>query len=1310
MATILFSAVGAALGGAAGGTVAGLSTAVLGRAAGATLGRVIDERILGRGAAPVETGKVDRFRLTQAGDGAAIARVYGRMRVGGQVIWASDFLESSVTSGGGGKGAPSRPKTTRYSYSVSLAIAVCEGEIATIGRIWADGEEIAAESLNMRVYTGTQDQQPDPVIEAIEGAGLVPAYRGTAYVVLEDLQLEPFGNRVPQFSFEVLRAEQPGSPRYDADHAQSVRAVALVPGTGEYTLATEPVFYTDGPGGKWPANTNTPSGTTDFETSVSHLRHELPACQATSLVVSWFGGDLRCGECELHPKIEKPQIEGSNMPWQVSGVTRAMAQQIAQDEGRPIYGGTPSDQSVVQAIRHLNAAGQRVMFYPFILMDQQQGNGLPDPWSDATDQPHLPWRGRITLSKAPGVDGSPDGTAAATGEVTAFFGTVTASDFVVGDGTVTYTGPQNWGLRRFILHYAALCAAAGGVDAFCIGSELRGLTRIRDDNGFPAVQQLRSLAAEVRALLGAETRIGYAADWSEYPAYQPSGGGNDLYFHLDPLWADPNIDFIGIDNYMPLSDWRDGETHADKDAGWQSLYDTAYLRSNIEGGEGYDWYYPSAEARAAQRRAPITDGAYGEPWVWRYKDLRNWWGQPHHDRPNGVRSVAPTAWIPGSKPIWFTEIGCAAVDKGTNQPNKFIDPKSSETALPHYSNGQRDDLIQRQYLEALQGYWADPTLNPVSEHYAGRMVDTDNVYVWAWDVRPFPFFPNTQSLWSDGPNHARGHWLNGRVGARSLASVVEEICSASGLDAIDTNRLFGVVRGYTVDDVSDARSALQSLMLIYGFDAVERDGVLHFITRTGTDVTVLEATDLVETDELEGTADHGRDAEAELTGRVRLRFIETGADHEVVAEEAVLPEEATHAVAQNDVPIALTRGEGRRIAERWLTESRVSRETLRFALPPSRLALGAGDVIRWAVPGAEDGALYRVDQVEQIGHQLLEAVQIEPEVYRPTEGADDPPSKLPFAAPTPVLPLFLDLPLMTGDEVPHAPHLAVTATRWPGSVAVYASNSDEDYKLNTLIEARSVIGQTETDLHVAQPGLWDRGDAVQVKLISGALQSRSDAAVLGGANLMAIGDGSSGTWELFQFRDAELVGPSTYLLSHRLRGQLGTDALMPPVWPAGSWVVALDGTPEQIELTSAQRRSALHFRIGPSARGYDDPAYVHLLEAFDGIGLRPYAPVHLRASALAGGDLSLSWIRRTRIDGDQWQPPEIPLGEESESYRVRVIDGGTILREETVNAPAWIYTATHQAVDGAALPLTFEVAQISARFGAGLGRRLTVET
>jgi len=173
MATILFSAAGAAVGGSVGGTLAGLSSVAVGRAVGATLGRVVDQKILGGGSQAVETGRVDRFRLTSAGEGDPVTQVYGRLRLGGQVIWASDFEEISSTSGGG-KGGRAQPQTTEYSYRVNVAIALCEGEIIRVGRIWADGEEIAPDDLNMTVYPGNATQQPDPLMEAVEGPAWCP--------------------------------------------------------------------------------------------------------------------------------------------------------------------------------------------------------------------------------------------------------------------------------------------------------------------------------------------------------------------------------------------------------------------------------------------------------------------------------------------------------------------------------------------------------------------------------------------------------------------------------------------------------------------------------------------------------------------------------------------------------------------------------------------------------------------------------------------------------------------------------------------------------------------------------------------------------------------------------------------------------------------------------------------------------------------------------------------------------------------------------------------------------------------------------
>jgi hypothetical protein len=207
-----------------------------------------------------------------------------------------------------------------------------------------------------------------------------------------------------------------------------------------------------------------------------------------------------------------------------------------------------------------------VTFYPFLLMDVPPDNGLPDPWG-AGEQPAFPWRGRITVHPAPGQPGSPDGSAAAADEIAGFVGTATAADFDVDGDRVRYTGVAEWSLRRMILHYAHLCAAAGGVDAFLIGSELIGLTTVRSARrAFPFVDALKDLAADVSDVLPGSTLVSYAADWSEFFGHRPGNGSGDHLFHLDKLWASPDVDFVGIDVYWPLADWRDGD-HLDAAGG-----------------------------------------------------------------------------------------------------------------------------------------------------------------------------------------------------------------------------------------------------------------------------------------------------------------------------------------------------------------------------------------------------------------------------------------------------------------------------------------------------------------------------------------------------------------------------------------------------------------------------------------------------------------------------------------------------------------------------------------------------------------------
>ena len=395
----------------------------------------------------------------------------------------------------------------------------------------------------------------------------------------------------------------------------------------------------------------------------------------------------------------------------------------------------------------------------------------------------MPWRGRITLSRGAGAAGlaGQDGGGGGGGR-----GVLRARRERGGlrrrrTERSRYAGPAEWSYRRFILHYAHLCALAGGVDAFCIGSEMRELTQIRDGaDGYPAVRALlRAGGGRARRSSAPATKIGYAADWSEYFGHQPADGSGDVLFHLDPLWAHPAIDFVGIDNYMPLSDWRDGAGHADAAAGLD-------LRPRLSRGErraaarGSTGTMPTRRGARRRTRLPITDGAYGEAWVFRYKDLVSWWSQPHFDRPGGVKAAAPTAWLPRSKPIWFTELGCPAVDKGTNQPNVFSRSEVVGELLSRTTRaGRGTSSSSIATCRRCFAHWGDPANNPVSDVYGGRMVDMARAHVWAWDARPWPDFPDRLETWADGDE----------LRPRALAERADEPRGAGGRGGRDLRAL-----------------------------------------------------------------------------------------------------------------------------------------------------------------------------------------------------------------------------------------------------------------------------------------------------------------------------------------------------------------------------------------------------------------------------------------------------------------------------------------------------------------------------------------
>ena len=617
----------------------------------------------------------------------------------------------------------------------------------------------------------------------------------------------------------------------------TVLGVHLLPSTGEFTYDTIPYSGAQreaaGLGPLTPMNTfYAPGGSkTDYSYAMDQLQAQHPECKTVSLVVAWFFDLEDASACNIYPSTnyllgEIKQGGVISDHWRVSGLTEQNYPGIIPLPALPgttnfVYGGTPSDPSIVRCIKDLKSRGFHVVFYPFLL---GTASGFP-------------WRGRITYSN--------DVSSAATSAVDAFLGPATTSDFTRDNVnlTVGYSGYLfDWTYRRMILHYANLCVIAGGVNLFVIGSELRGLETIRGPGwtkagttggsgaavwDYPFVAGLIALSDDVRSvfdgagltknLSGLENLVAYSADWSSWMGWQHPGE-NGQWPHLDQLWAHANIDLVSFDNYLPLSDWTTGGGGLDVVnwslpapsgawppstdtmsglglSGMSTIYSIPYLKANIEGGQYFHWYYNDGRAgdhagrgfdpngsalmvtlpggdRLAQARNPYSANQQ----ILANKQFRWWWNNAHQAvyddgdgtgwSPHGLE----TEWVAQSKPIIFLEYGFSSVDKATNQPNVFFDAKSTESATPFWSiwdpaSGltylpRRDDTIAALALEAIYEYWNTDGHNATSG--AGVvMVQTALSCAWNWDARPFPLFPIDNSQWGDTGNWQAGDWSNG---------------------------------------------------------------------------------------------------------------------------------------------------------------------------------------------------------------------------------------------------------------------------------------------------------------------------------------------------------------------------------------------------------------------------------------------------------------------------------------------------------------------------------------------------------------------
>lgn len=566
------------------------------------------------------------------------------------------------------------------------------------------------------------------------------------------------------------------------------------------------------------------------------------------------------------------------------------------------------------------------------------------------------------------------------------------------------------------------------------------------------------------------------------------------------------------------------------------------------------------------------------------------------------------------------------------------------------------------------------------------------------DARPYPAYPAREEVWADGASWRLGHWLNGRAGLSSLAEVVEHICARAGVEHADVSGLVGAMSGYIVDAPLDARGALEPLMAAFDFAAAERGGAIVFFHPDARAAVTVPFGALTVNSAASAFARRADVADTPI--EARMRFIDGESDYRIGSVSARRLDRAEGGVVSVDAPLVIDPTRAEEIAQALLADRRATAEALQIELGPGHLALEPGD----AIILGDGGDAFSITQIEDAEARRLELRRMRPLLSSPLAGGEPTAPPAPVQAPSPAL-AVIDAPVLPGGEDNDRPLVALFASPWRGAHHVYAGAART---LRASAQQPAIMGELVWPLWPGPVDRWDDGNVIRVRLYGGVLSSAVRDAVLDGANAFAIESG--GEWEIVQARTCELVAPNEYQLSGFLRGQLGSAHAMRSPHPVGARIVKLDRRLARAEIGAHEWGEPLVFIAPPAGAAAPDPRASAATLVLPHAAQRPWAPAHLGARRLAGGDISISWVRCARMGGDTWGAGEPPLGATAEAYRLEIFNGAILKRSIDVAGASFLYGTAEQALDFGAAPISlrFRVSQLGENGAPGLNKELTI--
>ena len=392
---------------------------------------------------------------------------------------------------------------------------------------------------------------------------------------------------------------------------------------------------------------------------------------------------------------------------------------------------------------------------------------------------------------------------------------------------------------------------------------------------------------------------------------------------------------------------------------------------------------------------------------------------------------------------------------------------------------------------------------------------------------------------------------------------------------------------------------------------------------------------------------------------VTLAHYDPARDYQAGVQQARRPGAGNRA-ARIDLPAALDAGAAQTLAEAALARAEAARERRQVALSVAALDIAPGAIVRIA---GEAGRWRVADWSLEAMVLTLDLVRL----ARAATGGGASSGRVlaaPDEWPGATLLHAAELPPLD-DAVLAAPRLLVAAAGsepgWRRAALLLSTDAGARREEAGPAAAPAIIGTISTVPRAAGSALIDRAGSVEVLLAhAGMVLADADAGALdAGANLALVGE------ELLQFGRAEPLGGNRWRLSVLLRGRRGTESAAGAQQPGDRFVLLAPGALASLPLPLAVvGGTASVLASGPG----DTDGPVRAEADVTGASLLPPAPVHLRVVRQADGRV-LRWARRSRA-GWRWADGgDVPLAEESERYRLRVLSGEAVVYATETAAP-----------------------------------------